>query len=245
MRPRYRSVVFDLDGTLADTEPLVLGCMLETINAHGHAVDEELLLRYIGPPLPVMLHNMLGLDLDQAQPIYMDYLRRYEDVYMSQTRPLPGAELLLDALGEANVPLAVVTNKREDAGRKTVALLDWTERFETIIGADTASDPKPHPAPLLHALEILDGEPESAVMVGDTESDMGAGRNARFAGVIGIVGLRDDAYLRRFGATHTAGGSCGRSEVALRGLTTDAPRSDAGSRPRTRARTGRLNCYGH
>ena len=208
-RPRYRSVVFDLDGTLADTEPLVLGCMLETINRHGHAVDEELLLKYIGPPLPVMLNNMLGLSAEQAHPIYMDYLRRYEDVYMPQTRPLPGAESLLDALCEANVPLAIVTNKREDAGRKTVELLDWTDQFETIIGADTASDPKPHPAPLLYALEILAGEPESAVMVGDTESDMGAGRNAGFAGVIGIVGVRDEEYLRRFGATDTAGDLAG------------------------------------
>ncbi len=204
MRPRYQSVVFDLDGTLADTEPLVVGCMLETINAHGHPVDKELLLKYIGPPLPLMLNNMLGLNLEQAQPIYLDYLRRYEDSYMPRTRPLPGAEALLDALRDAEVPLAVVTNKREDAGRKTVDLLDWTERFVTIIGADTASDPKPHAAPLLHALELLNGEAETAVIVGDTESDMGAGRNAGFAGVIGIIGVRDADYLRRHGATHTA-----------------------------------------
>ena len=204
MRPRYRTVIFDLDGTLADTEPLVIGCMLETINAHGHLVDRELLLKYIGPPLPVMLHNMLGLTAEQAQPIYMDYLRRYEDTYMPRTRPLPGAEALLDALREADVPIAIVTNKREDAGRKTVELLGWTDRFETIIGADTASDPKPHPAPLMHALDILKGAPETSAMVGDTESDMGAGKNANFAGVIGIVGVRDDEYLRRFGATHTA-----------------------------------------
>ena len=204
MKPRYQSVVFDLDGTLADTEPLVVGCMLETINAHGHPVDRELLLKYIGPPLPLMLNNMLGLNLEQAQPIYLDYLRRYEDSYMPRTRPLPGAEALLDALRDAEVPLAVVTNKREDAGRKTVDLLDWTERFVTIIGADTASDPKPHAAPLLHALELLNGEAETAVIVGDTESDMGAGRNAGFAGVIGIIGVRDADYLRRHGATHTA-----------------------------------------
>ncbi len=217
MKPRYRSVIFDLDGTLADTEPLVIGCMLETINSHGHSVDEELLLRYIGPPLPVMLYNMLGLDLEQAQPIYLDYLRRYEDVYMPQTRPLPGAVALLNALGDAEVPLAVVTNKREDAGRKTVELLDWTDRFQTIIGADTASDPKPHAAPLLHALEILEGEPESAVMVGDTESDMGAGRNAKFAGVIGIIGLRDAEYLRRYGATHTVSGLPGVQDLLFEG----------------------------
>ncbi len=203
-RARYRTVVFDLDGTIADTEPLVLGCMLETINAHGHLVDEELLLRYIGPPLPVMLFNMLGLSAEQAQPIYLDYLSRYEESYMPRTRPLPGAEPLLDALREAEVPMAVVTNKREDAGRKTVELLGWSDRFRTIIGADTASEPKPHPAPLLHALEILDGVPETSAMVGDTESDMGAGRNAKFSGVIGIVGVRDAEFLVSKGATHTA-----------------------------------------
>lgn len=159
-KARYRSVIFDLDGTLADTEPLVIGCMLETINAHGHPVDEALLLKYIGPPLPVMLYNMLGLDAEQAQPIYLDYLGRYEETYMPRTRPLPGAETLLDALCEADVPMAIVTNKREDAGRKTVEMLGWTDRFQTIIGADTASDPKPHAAPLLHALDILNGEPE-------------------------------------------------------------------------------------
>ena len=204
MTARYDCVIFDLDGTLADTEPLVIGCMLETINAHGHPVDRDLLLQYIGPPLPVMLNNMLGLNLDQAQPIYLDYLRRYEQTYMPRTRPLPYAESLLDALAEAQVPLAIVTNKREDAGRKTIKLLDWTDRFVTIIGANTASDPKPHAAPLLHALDCLGGQPQSAAMVGDTESDMGAGRNARFSGVIGIVGVRDAEFLRQQGATHVA-----------------------------------------
>ena len=213
MRPRYRSVIFDLDGTLADTEPLVIGCMLETINAHGHAVDEQLLLRYIGPPLPVMLHNMLGLNAEQAQPIYLDYLRRYEQDYMPRTRPLPGAEPLLDELRAAEAPLALVTNKREDAGRKTIELLGWSDRFTAIIGADTASDPKPHAAPLLHALDLLDGQPQSAVMVGDTESDMGAGRNAGFAGVIGIVGLRDAEFLRQAGATDVAADLAGVREL--------------------------------
>ena len=216
MQPSYRSVIFDLDGTLADTEPLVLGCMLETINAHGHPVDRETLLRYIGPPLPVMLFNMLGLSAAEAQPIYLDYLKRYEERYMPQTRPLPGAESLLDALQAVDVPLAIVTNKREDAGRKTAELLGWTDRFVTIIGADTASAPKPDAAPLLHALEALQGEPSTAAMIGDTESDMGAGRNAGFAGVIGIVGVRDDEFLRQQGATHVATDLDGVGRLLLR-----------------------------
>ena len=200
----YRAVIFDLDGTLADTEPLVIGCMLETINAAGHPVARDQLLRYIGPPLPVMLNHMLGLSLEQAQPIYLDYLERYRRDYMPRTTPLPGAEPLLNALRQAAVPLAIVTNKREDAGRQTIELLNWSERFVTVIGADTAAAPKPDAAPILLALERLGAAPQDAAIVGDTESDMGAGRNANLAAAIGLVGVRDANYLRNHGATHTA-----------------------------------------
>lgn len=201
---RYQAVIFDLDGTLADTEPLVIGCMLETINAAGHPVTRDQLLRYIGPPLPIMLNHMLGLSLEQAQPIYLDYLERYRRDYMPRTRPLPGAEPLLDALREAGVPLAIVTNKREDAGRQTVELLGWSERFVTIIGADTAAAPKPDAAPILLALERLGASPADAAIVGDTESDMGAGRNANLAAAIGLEGVRNADHLRQHGATHAA-----------------------------------------
>lgn len=201
---RYQAVIFDLDGTLADTEPLVIGCMLETINAAGHPVARDQLLRYIGPPLPIMLKHMLGLSLEQAQPIYLDYLERYRRDYMPRTTPLPGAEPLLNALREARVPLAIVTNKREDAGRQTVELLGWSERFVTIIGADTAVAPKPDAAPILLALQRLGAAPADAAIVGDTESDMGAGRNANLAAAIGLEGVRNADHLHHHGATHTA-----------------------------------------
>ena len=201
---RYRAVIFDLDGTLADTEPLVIGCMLETIRAAGYAVTEEQLLHYIGPPLPVMLKNMLGMELDAAQPLYFDYLERYRTTYMPRTAPLPGALELLERLAELEIPLAVVTNKREDAGRESVEVLGWSERFVTIIGADTAVAPKPDAAPIVYALEALGVGADEAAIVGDTESDMGAGAAAGLAGVIGIVGVRSAEFLREQGATETA-----------------------------------------
>ena len=203
-RCRYDGVIFDLDGTLADTEPLVIGCMLETINAAGHPVTEAQLLRYIGPPLPIMLHNMLGLDLDAAQPIYLDYLTRYRRDYMPRTAPLPGAPELLDALADAGTTLSVVTNKREDAGRESIEILGWSDRFITIVGADTAIAAKPDPAPLHHALSAMNLPPNRAAMIGDTESDMGAGRAAQMAATIGIIGVRNADFLTQQGATATA-----------------------------------------
>lgn len=201
---RYAGVIFDLDGTLADTEPLVIGCMLEAIGAAGLPVSQERLLDFIGPPLPIMLHQMYEISEDDAQRVYRDYLRRYAADYLPRTRPLPGAQELLDALREARVPLALVTNKREDAGRKSIEVLGWTDRFIAIIGADTTIAAKPDPAPIRHALGFLGARPGEAAIVGDTESDMGAGANAGLAAAIGLVGVRNADFLRQRGATATA-----------------------------------------
>ena len=203
-RCRYAGVIFDLDGTLADTEPLVIGCMLETISAAGLPVTEQRLLEFIGPPLPLMLHQMYEISEDDAQRIYRDYLRRYAGDYLPRTRPLPGAGELLDALRDAGVPLALVTNKREDAGRKSIEVLGWTERFIAIVGANTAAAAKPDPAPIRHALGFLGADPSEAAIVGDTESDMGAARNAGLAAAIGLVGVRTAEFLRERGATAAA-----------------------------------------
>ena len=203
-RCRYAAVIFDLDGTLADTEPLVIGCMLESIGAAGLPVTEQRLLQFIGPPLPLMLHQMYEISEDDAQRVYRDYLRRYADDYLPRTRPLPGAPELLDALRDARVPLALVTNKREDAGRKSIEVLGWTDRFITIVGANTAAAAKPDPAPIRHALGFLGADPSQTAIVGDTESDMGAARNAGLAAAIGLVGVRTAEFLRERGATATA-----------------------------------------
>ncbi len=201
---RPAGVIFDLDGTLADTEPLVIGCMLEAIGAVGLPVSEERLLEFIGPPLPIMLHQMYEIAEEDAMRVYRDYLRRYAADYLPRTRPLPGAQELLDALRDARVPLALVTNKREDAGRKSIEVLGWTDRFITIVGANTAIAAKPDPAPIRHALGFLGSRAGETAIVGDTESDMGAGATAGLAAIIGLVGVRSAEFLRERGATATA-----------------------------------------
>lgn len=203
-RCRRAGVIFDLDGTLADTEPLVIGCMLEAIGAAGLPVSKQRLLEFIGPPLPIMLHQMYEISDDDAQRVYRDYLRRYAEDYLPRTRPLPGAQDLLDALRAARVPLALVTNKREDAGRKSIEVLGWTDRFVTIIGANTAVAAKPDPSPIRWALGFLGVRADEAAIVGDTESDIGAGRNAGLAEIIAIEGVRNRDFLERSGATQVA-----------------------------------------
>ena len=187
---RYRAVLFDLDGTLADTEPLVIACALETIRAAGHAVSEERLVRYIGPPMPVMLNRTCwAWTLDTAQQIYFDYLERYRTTYMPRTAPLPGAVELLDRLAALEIPLAVVTNKREDAGRQSV-------RGAGLVGAVRDDHRGRHGgraeagrgADCVCAGGAGGRSRDEAALVGDTESDMGAGAAAGLAGVIGIVG---------------------------------------------------------
>ena len=203
-RCRLAGLIFDLDGTLADTEPLVIGCMLETIRAAGLPVTRQRLLEFIGPPLPIMLHQMYEISEDDAQRIYRDYLDRYWNRYLPRTRPLPGAQALLDDLRDARVPLALVTNKREDSGRKSIEVLGWTDRFIAIIGANTASAAKPDAAPIRHALGFLGTGADETAIVGDTESDIGAGRNAGLAEIIALEGVRSREFLQQRGATCVA-----------------------------------------
>ena len=195
-------VLFDLDGTLADSEPLIAQAVSESCAAFGHTVLPEQVAARIGPPMPVMLQSLLPIDLDEALAIYDEYQRLYNGTFVPRTQPLPGAVALLDALRARDVPMAVVTNKNELGGKVLVEAMGWTSRFEVVVGMDTAAQAKPAPDPALHALAVIGATVAEAAFVGDSEADMGCGAAAGMAAVIGIAGPRKRDALVAAGGTH-------------------------------------------
>ena len=200
--PGVRVALFDLDGTLADSDPLIAAAVVESCVRYGYDVTPEQVAPYIGPPMVVMLQQLLPIGPDQAQTIGRDYQERYLARFVARTPPLPGATALLDGLRARGVPLAVVTNKYEASANALVDALGWERRFEVVVGLDTTGRGKPAPDPLLYALRTLGARPDEAVIVGDSPADMGAGRAAGTRAVIGRAGRIAAAALSEAGATH-------------------------------------------
>ena len=196
------AVLFDLDGTLVDSLPTIALAMRDALRLYGIEKDVEDIYPLIGPPIEIMAQQ-LGASVEIGNRIGDEYRRVYDSTYIHQTPPCAGAAELLDALDAAGVSYGIVTNKIERQGRLMLEVMGWTERVSVVLGRDSAgAAAKPDPEAALIALRSLDGSPERAAFVGDTEFDLRCGRNAGLALVIGVIGARTREQLVAEGATH-------------------------------------------
>jgi phosphoglycolate phosphatase len=181
-------IVFDLDGTLVDTAPDLIGSL-------------NVLLGELGLPLcPVeAVHGLVGrgarqmilrgfaeagraLEEDEAPGLVTRFIEIYLARIASESRPFPGCVAALDALSAAGAKLAVCTNKRTDLSMALLEALELKERFHAIVGADAAPAAKPDPRHILHTIAAAGGG--KGLMVGDSSNDIDA---ARAAGVPSIA----------------------------------------------------------
>ena len=178
---RWRAVLFDLDGTFADTAPDLAAALNHVRAAHGR------------PPLPLAeLRPMashgargllqvgfgLGPDDDGYEALRVEFLARYADAICVHTRLYDGIQPLLDALQRRALPWGIVTNK---ATALTLPLLDALALRPSpgcVVCGDTAARPKPAPDPLLHAAARLGVDAADCVYLGDDLRDMQAARAA-------------------------------------------------------------------
>jgi HAD superfamily hydrolase (TIGR01509 family) len=197
-----QAVLFDLDGTLVDSLPTIGAAMSAALKEFGHHIDVATIIPQIGAPMPVLAAELTGASEDEAEQINERYLSLYYDDFIQKTKPFDGATELLDRLSAAGVALGVVTNKNEHGAHMMVEIQGWKPTFDVVVGRDTTARPKPWPDGTLHGLQVLGASPEQAALVGDTEFDMGAGRDAELRYNLGMLGARDEARLREAGATH-------------------------------------------
>ena len=195
------AVLFDLDGTLADSMAAIAKALVETLATFGHATTVEQVMPAFGPSMADVIERVVHADRAEAERIYEAYLPRYYRDYMPRSRPLPGAGDLVAGLG-GRVALAIVSSKIEAGARSLVELLGWSEHFAVVVGRDTTNRIKPSPEPVLYALSELRVEAARAAFVGDTEEDMQAAAAAGVSTVVGLAEIRGERELRAAGATH-------------------------------------------
>jgi phosphoglycolate phosphatase len=185
------AVLFDLDGTLLDTLPDIATALNRALIAEGYdALPLETVLEGVGRGAAVLVERMTaGRPVDAAtrERILAGFFTHYESLHHAAdaaVQPFPGVRECLDQLRERGYRLAVVTNKRRDLALRSLADGGVLDAFELVVGGDTCRERKPHPEPLLHALQQMGLPVEAALMVGDSSNDVDA---ARAAGIPVVV----------------------------------------------------------
>lgn len=191
---RTAAVLFDLDGTFADTAP-DLGAALNHVRSLHHL-----------PPLPLEITRLqashgsagllkLGFNVtpDDAEfPALRDtFLAHYTANICVHTTLFSGMAQLIDALEQRGLPWGIVTNKPHRFTLPLMQALGYAERAACLVSGDTCAHAKPHPEPMLHAAEIIGVAPQQCLYLGDDKRDMEAGRAAGMSSLIALYGYID------------------------------------------------------
>lgn len=179
-----RSVIFDLDGTLADTGADLLAAANATFAALGHTAplgpdDGPAAMRGGRAMLRLGAARLrLGWDEDRVAAHYDALIGHYEQAIAVHTRLFPGAQAAVERLRAAGIATGICTNKPAPLAERLLRQLGVRDLFGVLVGAGTLPRPKPDPAPLNHAIAALGAAPGRSVLIGDTDTDRRTGANA-------------------------------------------------------------------
>jgi phosphoglycolate phosphatase len=209
---RGATIAFDLDGTLVESAPDVIGAINVILTEEGFApiaYDE-------GRPLisrgarQVLHYGLVAAGVQdpdtKADVLFSRFLARYSAHIADQTEPFPGVLDGLEVLRAAGAKLVVCTNKPTELSRSLLARLDMLEYFEAVFGMDAVSAAKPDAAHLIEAVAAAKGDLTRTLMVGDADPDV---RCARAAGTplvlvdfgyseVPVAELKPDILLHHF-----------------------------------------------
>lgn len=173
---KINTVLFDLDGTLVNTNDLILASFQHTMK---HYIPEKAetfdITPYIGQPL---IDIFKSIDEERADDMLQLYRKHNAENHDLLIKEYDGVYEAVKALKERGVKLGVVTNKVHHMAVRGLKVTRLHSFFDVVVGFDDVSRGKPHAEPIMKALESLNSTPESALMVGDSQFDVQAGKNA-------------------------------------------------------------------
>ena len=178
------TLAFDLDGTLVDSAPDLLGTLNAILAEEGlPALDFTTGRSLIGQGARALLRRGLmaaGAQWDEAmgEALFQRFLAHYRTRIADESRPFEGVETTLERLATRGAILCVATNKRTELSVALLDALDLSSRFAAICGPDAVSRHKPSGAHVREAVQKAGGDPARAIMVGDAAPDVGAAKDA-------------------------------------------------------------------
>jgi pyrophosphatase PpaX len=215
----YNTVLFDLDGTILDTNELIMTSFMEALKGIvPPGFGKEHIIPHMGLTLEDQLRHFSGQqDVGHLIEAYREVNLQLHDQYV---RAFPFVNEVLEKLHNAGIRIGVVTTKIRLTTEKGLAFVGIRNYVDAIVTVDDVVNPKPHAEPVLKALEQLGVEPSQALMVGDSAVDMKSAISAGVAAVGVAWSLKGAEILREAGADYIIDDM--RELYALAGLEKEA-----------------------
>ena len=198
------ALIFDLDGTLADTLRDIMDALNHALHERGLPVhDRDAYRQLVGEGARQLVRDALPVEQrDRVDEVLAAYRLRYAEHMLVHSRPYPGIRELLAELQRRRVPLAVLSNKPHEPTVKITSALFPDIRFTGVLGQRTGVPRKPDPTAALELCTALNCAPSEVGFLGDTRIDMQTARSAGMTAIGVQWGFRDAAELQAHGAHH-------------------------------------------
>lgn len=186
-----KAVLFDLDGTFADTAPDLAAATNHVRAQHGLSPLPLDVLR------PQASHGSAGLlrvgmNIMPEHPDFPElreqFLVHYTAHICDHTRLFTGMAELIDELEQRNLPWGIVTNKPHRFTLPLMHALGYSDRTHCLVSGDSCTHAKPHPEPMLYAAKLLSVDPQHCLYLGDDRRDMEAAQAANMQGIVATYG---------------------------------------------------------
>ncbi len=196
MGKSIQALLFDFDGTLLDTNELIIQTFQTVLNEHYPGKYERVdILPFLGPTLVEIFNAIDPAKTDQLIKEYREWNSMRHDELVSE---FDGVSETLKLLKATGVKMAIVSTKKNDILLRGIDVLDVDGIFDVIVGMDDVVHAKPHPEPILLALKKLGVEKEHALMIGDNSHDIEGGQNAGVATAGVAWSAKGEAFLQSF-----------------------------------------------
>ncbi|MDD2494091.1 MAG: HAD-IA family hydrolase, partial [Tissierellia bacterium] len=165
------TVLFDFDGTLANTNQLIINSFKHIYSAfRGDECDEEYIMSTFGEPLLTTMNRDFGkYNIEDVLACYREY---QVDRFNSEVTLYDNVPEILDYLKKRKIKLGIVTSRLKNSTVTAIKNFNIDKYFDVVITADDTEKHKPHKEPLMMALNVLNSKPEETYYVGDSKFDM-------------------------------------------------------------------------
>ncbi len=196
MTKEITTLLFDFDGTLLNTNELIIHTFSTVLDKHfPNSYGREEILQFIGPSLKQTFETIAPSRTEELMKEYRELNLALHDEMVSV---YDGVEETLNLLKNRGLKMAIVSTKKRNTILHGLRLMGVSELFDTVISLDDVENPKPDPEPILKALKELSSSAAESLMIGDNSHDIEGGKNAgvRTAGV--AWSAKGEDYLATF-----------------------------------------------